>query len=236
MDEHVFGLLPAYALGCLEEEEAEKVIEHLDRCALCRAELMTYQSVTDQLGLAAPSAEPPVGLKQKVLERAQPPDKVTHPKRAWQHILKTFNPLSLSLRIVGVFVFLALFTSNLFLWLEVRELRATVPPNFHMVNLAGTDAAPGATGVIVVSPDGRHGTLVVSDLPWLDADYQYQLWLIQDEQRTSGGIFSVSEDGYGSLWVNSPEPLLNYPGFGITIEPAGGSPGPTGDRVLGGEL
>jgi anti-sigma-K factor RskA len=62
------------------------------------------------------------------------------------------------------------------------------------------------------------------------------LWLIQDGQRTSGGVFSVSDEGYGSLWISSPEPLATYSAFGITIEPAGGSPGPTGDKVLGSPL
>ncbi|RJQ80137.1 MAG: anti-sigma factor [Desulfobacteraceae bacterium] len=32
----------------------------------------------------------------------------------------------------------------------------------------------------------------------------------------------------------SPRPLNSYRTFGITIEPRGGSPGPTGSKVLGG--
>jgi anti-sigma-K factor RskA len=88
----------------------------------------------------------------------------------------------------------------------------------------------------VVSLDGEHGTLVVDGLAALGEEQQYQLWLIQDGQRTSGGVFSVSEEGYGSLWISSPEPLSSYSTFGITIEPAGGSPGPSGDKVLGNAL
>jgi anti-sigma-K factor RskA len=34
----------------------------------------------------------------------------------------------------------------------------------------------------------------------------------------------------------SEQPLKAFSTFGITIEPAGGSPGPTGDKVLGGGL
>ena len=90
--------------------------------------------------------------------------------------------------------------------------------------------------MLVISSDGEHGTLVVDGLPPLDASQQYQLWLIQDGQRTSGGIFSVDGEGYGSLWITSPKPLISYQAVGITVEPAGGSPAPTGERVLGGEL
>ena len=84
--------------------------------------------------------------------------------------------------------------------------------------------------------DGDHGTLVVDSLAPLGQDQQYQLWLIQDGERTDGGVFSVNPEGYGSLWVETPQPLSSYSAFGITIEPAGGSPGPTGDKVLGSAL
>jgi anti-sigma-K factor RskA len=90
--------------------------------------------------------------------------------------------------------------------------------------------------MIVISLEGTHGTLVVDNLPPLEEDQQFQLWLVRDSQRASGGVFSVDEDGYGSVWVSSPEPLASYTGFGITIEPAGGSAGPTGEKVLGNDL
>jgi anti-sigma-K factor RskA len=106
----------------------------------------------------------------------------------------------------------------------------------RVITLTGTASVPGASGLIVASMDGLHGTLVVDNLPVLDKNHAYQLWLIKDGQRTSGGVFSVGPDGYGALWVTAPKPLLDYPNFGVTIEPAGGSPGPTGEKVLGGGL
>ncbi|MCJ7660988.1 MAG: anti-sigma factor, partial [Anaerolineales bacterium] len=104
------------------------------------------------------------------------------------------------------------------------------------VAMVATDYTPEATGTLVISMDGEYGVLVVDALPILDESQQYQLWLIYDGQRASGGVFSVNDEGYGSLSVSSEKPLSSYPAFGITIEPAGGSPGPTGEKVLGGEL
>jgi hypothetical protein len=49
-------------------------------------------------------------------------------------------------------------------------------------------------------------------------------------------VFSVTPQGYGCLLILSPLPLGSYQRLGITEEPAGGSPGPTGRRVLGGSL
>ena len=103
--------------------------------------------------------------------------------------------------------------------------------------MQGTDLTPGATGMLVISTDGEHGTLVVDGLPHLDDSEQYQLWLIRDGKNEPAAEFSsVDSEGYGSVWISSADPLVSYQGVGITIEPAGGSPAPTGERVLGGEL
>ena len=82
----------------------------------------------------------------------------------------------------------------------------------------------------------RKRFLTVAGLPVLSPEQQYQLWLIVDGQRASGAIFSVNEDGWAKVSVDSERPLAEYGAFGITIEPTGGSPGPTGERVLGHEL
>jgi anti-sigma-K factor RskA len=131
---------------------------------------------------------------------------------------------------------LILAASNLTLWRQVNRLSAAQQTALRTINLTGTDAAPGATGLLVISLNGEHGTLVADDLPELSDQQQYQLWLIDSNgNRTSGGVFSV-RDGYGAVWVRSPQPLAQYVGFGVTIEPSGGSAAPTGEKVLGGEM
>jgi anti-sigma-K factor RskA len=107
---------------------------------------------------------------------------------------------------------------------------------YKLVSLSATENAPGAQGLIYVSHDGQFGTLIVEDLPSLGADSQYQLWLIREGKRTDGGVFSVGSDGYAAMVVRSPDPLGSYQAFGITVEPHGGSVGPTGNKVLGGTL
>ncbi len=139
--------------------------------------------------------------------------------------------------LVSLILIVALAISNLWLWGQLnRPQPVTEPGVMSSIALIGTEAAPMATGLLVISTDGEHGTLVVEGLPDLDSERQYQLWLIHDGQRTNGGVFSVNEEGYGSLAISSPQPLSSYSAFGITIEPVGGSPGPTGDRVLGSTL
>jgi anti-sigma-K factor RskA len=235
---HVTELLSAYALGCLDQEDEVLVSEHLATCPACRAELGSYQAVVDRLAWAAPDAVPPARLKQRLLQRvgATPPLTLPEPRLPWwEQLAGLWRRVAPAWGVVSLVLILALAAALLLSGRPVDE-SATGPGGLRVVALTGTAAAPGSTGTIVISADGEYGTLVVDGLAPLGEAQQYQLWLIRDGARASGGVFSVSPTGYGALWISSPEPLSTYPSFGITIEPAGGSPGPTGDKVLGGSL
>ena len=56
--EHVFDLLPCYALGILDEAEALVVSRHLADCAVCRAELESYSETPSHLAVAVPPPGP----------------------------------------------------------------------------------------------------------------------------------------------------------------------------------
>ena len=234
--EHVFDLLPAYALGSLDEDEKRIVRDHLDVCEVCSAELSSYAKVIDDLPLAMLESAPPPELKTKIMSQIKKEVVLPQPepKRSWwQQFSQAFTP---AWGLASLVLILVLVVSNVFLWQQVRTLENTTQPTLTTVVLQGTDITPEAVGMLVISQDGEYGTLVVDALPILEDNLQYQLWLIQDGQRSSGGVFSVNEEGYGFLRVSSPRPLNSYSAFGITIEPAGGSPGPTGKKVLGGNL
>ena len=248
-DEHVTDLIPGYVLECLDEDEALQVSRHLATCPACQAELQVYQAVVDSLVLATPETAPPEPLKQRLMARIQAEGAATAesrpasaapspPASRWEQMMARLQQVLAAPRWQPVMLLLivGLIFSNVLLWQRATQAERQLLTTFQTVPLAGTEYAPQATGVIIVSADGEHGTLVVDDLPKLDETQQYQLWLIRDGQRTSGGVFSVSADGYHALWVRAPRPLIDYPAFGVTIEPAGGSPGPTGAKVLGGEF
>ena len=102
-------------------------------------------------------------------------------------------------------VVVILLVSNLALWRQVNQLRSNPAATaLRVVNLDGTQFSPGASGMIIMSKNGEYGTLVVDHLGALSPEQQYQLWLIQDGKRTSGGVFSVSSEGYASLVIASP--------------------------------
>lgn len=237
---HAIEVLPAYALGSLDAEEVTEVAAHLVVCPACRAEMASYQAVADQLALAAPEAEPPAALKEQLLGRLQTPYTVPHREARrswWQQLAGWFRGVSPAWGVATVVLLVVSVVSNFLWWQQSNRHEPTGATDaMQVVALVGTEAAPDAVGTLVISGDGEYGTLVVDGLPALDQAHQYQLWLIRDGQRTSGGVFSVNEEGYGALLISSEAPLSSYPSFGITIEPEGGSPGPTGHKVLGGSL
>jgi anti-sigma-K factor RskA len=242
MDEinHVTDLLPAFALGSLEDQEREQVSHHLEICSSCRVEAQAYMDVTGKLALGVPQIEPPSRVKTELMRKievAKPNGDDITELSWWQSLFSSPPRLSLTWGIISMMLIVILAVSNLLLWGQINRLRENQPPGvMRVVNLGGTDYTPQATGLLVISLDGEHGTLVVDNLPSLGEDQQYQLWLIDNGERTDGGVFSVSSEGYGSVWVSSPQPLIGYSSVGITIEPAGGNPGPTGEKVLEGDL
>ncbi len=240
MVDHVFDDLPAYALGSLDPEESLRVAAHIEGCSLCQQELQTYRMVVDQLPIAAPQRTPPPGLRNKILNQvaSSPGSTINTQQRSvsfLQRLRDFFSHPVPTWSLVGALVLvLALVTGGL-AWYQKDQVEAR-NAKFQVVQLSGTSVAQVASGWIVVTRDGQAGTLVVQSLPALKTDQQYQLWLIRDGKRDNGGVFSVDQNGYASLWVWSPRPLKDYQQFGITIEPTGGSPGPTGPKVMGGKF
>lgn len=255
MQDHISDLLPGYALGTLDEAELIQVVRHLPDCVQCRQELVMFWRTADQLVLVMPLRTPPPDLRAKILkcveqlpssQRQPAPAPVSARPRTSLLSRLGLKPLfdslfatraGMALGGLSLVLVLLLINSNVLLRKRVNDLQALVPAgDMRLVDLKGTSSAPASHGYLMVFKDETYGTLVVEDVPALDAGYQYQLWLIRDGKRTSGGVFSIDEQGYGTLEVSSDLPLETYPSFGITIEPSGGSPGPTGAKVLGGDL
>ena len=235
--------LPAYALGCLDQAEAGETARHVADCHECEAEWAEWQAVADALALAAPDAAPSPALRGRLLaaaeatnataqaSRPQPSPAAgptaraaTRPAHPARH-----RPARRSWPAMAVLALAAVVLGGL-LWAAFgRFISPDVPP----VTLVPSDIAPEADGELVFARGGRAATLTVRGLPVLPADQQYQLWLVSDGQRESGAVFSVNENGWAETAVDMTRAAADYERFGITIEPAGGSPGPTGERVLG---
>lgn len=67
-------------------------------------------------------------------------------------------------------------------------------------------------------------------LPPAPAGRTYQLWTIVGGQPVSHGVFDVDADGHAQVVAQAPPGP--HDAVAVTIEPTGGVPSPTGDKVL----
>jgi anti-sigma-K factor RskA len=225
-------LLPGYALGCLDAEEGNAVREHLGSCESCREMLASFRDVSDRLSRSVPMAEPPKALEGRIMRGI---DNALAGRRLSPRWLPQFRHPALAAMAAVLIVALAI--GNILQL--IKALPVPLQPRsggLMTAMLTGTEHAKDAYGTLVLDPKDNKGVLAVNGLPPLDGAHQYQLWLIRDGQRRSAGVFSVDAEGYGALLLMVPGDFKDFRSFGISIEPLGGSPAPTGVKVMGGAL
>jgi anti-sigma-K factor RskA len=230
---HVTDSIAAYALGCLDEEERRQVETHLPGCPACQAELRAFQQVTEELPLAAGAASPPRRLKQAILHKASSQARPSQKAGILERIRRLARSARPVWTAVSVLLIIGLAISTFAFWRQAQNPPAASLEHFRVVNLTSPAKTPDVTAILIISENGKFGTLVTDGLGLLGKEQQYQLWLIKNGNRTSGGVFSVNEGGYAAMEIHSGVPLSDFDSFGVTIEPAGGSPAPTGEKVLG---
>jgi anti-sigma-K factor RskA len=249
------ALLPDYLLRALEPDALRAVTAHLSTCERCRAQLAAYEAVLDHLGHTVPQHEPPAEVRARLLaaaragpglprtaaeagRRRQPPGR---PRGAW---LLTAANVVLCLSVgwwtwqvqrEAARVHQRWQDMQRHLALQHQAFTLIAAPEVRPVVLRSDKPDSRARGLLLLKPEDPHAVLIVQDLPPLPPERAYQVWLgWGDRQRDNGGVFRVDEQGFGLMYITAPQPFTTYQRVGITEEPAGGSPGPTSPRVIGG--
>jgi anti-sigma-K factor RskA len=222
--------LAAYALSSLDSASRAALEEHLRGCPECRAILSEYERVTTGYPLSLAQQQPPEGALDRLLERARAEATVSPPpaQRSMSYLWASFAALAaLLLVMLGWNLWLQFDTDDDYP-LDSSSIAFVVP-------LEGSEEAQNASGHLVLDKDSKNGALVASGLPALSAGRDYQLWFVHaDGTRDNGGVFHSDETGQITVQVIVPSNLADVERVGVTEEPAGGSPGPTGRNVLRG--
>lgn len=229
--------IPAYALGALDAEDIVTLEAHLEKCASCRTELAEYRGVSEALLMAVPPKQPSAMLRRQLKDQLPSARNKSLPKFTWNFY-----------RIATGVTVIALLALNLVSLYQTRQIQTQQAELMNRMNDAQVAMAmlsyPGVerlsvdgvdlTGSFLLDIDRNIAALIVWNMPQLSKDQTYQVWLIDPKGgRVSAGVFSPqTSEAYTTQVITGEKGFSNYVGIGVTVEPAGGSAQPTGERVL----
>ena len=250
-------LTGAYALGMLTDDERLALEGHLRDCQACAAEVRETIKATNALGIGVTQIDPPPSLRARVLAAATAGSPAAIP-RTTSGALPYWLAAAASIAAVA----LGLYAMNLRTRIQDLEgrLRLATAATDQMqkqlvvlkadaddaqrrysiltaadvrrINLAGVPPAAAASAQAFWSP--TQGLLFAgTNLPALPAGRVYQLWMVTPEQAALG-IALLTPDTGGRVTTITPTPqgVTRLAALAVTVEPTGGSPSPTGEKVL----
>ena len=247
------SLAGAYALGMASETERREFEAHLSTCAECRQELAEIRRVNEALAMATPTvAAPPATLRRRIVDaaaadrRARTRVKSTLPwwiaaaasiaaiffATQWWSVSRNLDEMRAELASTQERLTLAeslrasaerTATEN------ASRLAVLTAADSITIALAGQPPSPNATGRVVWSPT-RGVIFSAANLPPLPAGRVYQLWAVTTPAPV--GLMLVTPAAGQANEVAPMPPGVSPTAFALTIEPEGGSPGPTGAMYL----
>jgi anti-sigma-K factor RskA len=116
----------------------------------------------------------------------------------------------------------------------LRELVAQ--PAARLATLAALPPAPGAAARVVWHPETREAWLLASGLAPAPAGKGYEVWVIGKAAPVPAGVFQVDAEGKAVFRMPSVDETAKVKTFAVTVEPAEGTPAPTGPMVLAGTV
>lgn len=234
-------LTGAYAVDALPDEERELFEAHLDVCEACAEEVTELQATAARLGETA-FVPPSNALRARVLAeidatRQEPPAgreevvalDVRRPTPRWVTALVASAAAVLVVGVVG----LGFVINDLNARLGEVETSASRMTDLLAAPDARTISAEGPNGSVarlVVSPSRGEAMFVASEMEPAPQEHTYELWVHGDNEPVKAGLFDVDPDGTATHLLTND--LSNAVAIGVTVEPEGGSPQPSGDPVM----
>jgi anti-sigma factor RsiW len=225
------------ALAPLPPQEAARLGEHITACPACRARLAEYGLVADQIARSVPLVTAPATSEQR-LRRALAGERAPQPR------LRSLRPWrSWGLAAAALVAALLLGMHNLQLRSELAQRPSNGPviaavnaPNARPVPLVAAPSVP-AGGRFVWAPGQPDASLGIAGLPPSAQGQTYQIWFVTKDGRVlAGDTFTIGPDGVARLAVRCPVPWSDLDSLFITVEPASGSPQPTGPSLIEGRF
>ncbi|MEO1166193.1 MAG: anti-sigma factor [Chloroflexota bacterium] len=248
----LLDLIPAYALGALDDDAEIAAVEqllHTDEEA--QSLLAEYEAISEVFAFAVPERQVPASLRDKlktqIAERPQQPTIPVQQAKIEKDTPANVMPFPTWLWAAAASVIIVIALGVLLT--QGNSEQPTISDGERIYNELAEQpditifevlqqAEINAQGEVVIAPDGSQAVLRVAELPDRADDQSYQLWLIGAEQIESAGVFNWT-NGNEPYFVALTEPLSDILTIAISLEPGGGSPlenAPSGDVLFAVEL
>ena len=243
-------LAGAYVMDAISPPDRVRFERHLERCDECSREVDGLREATARLA-AATAANPPSGLKERVMAaaamtRQQPPgvaaaDSPKATVSAWFRDLSVLawpNRLALAGGAIAVAMLALVVTFGVSNGSMQQQLdQAQASSHQIAVVLTAQDAAMttgpvagGGTATIVMSPSRHALVFTAQGLHALPASRGYELWLIGPDGIRSIGMLPAGSHGMTGPVIASG--LRQGDHLALTAEPADGSARPDTPMML----
>jgi anti-sigma-K factor RskA len=250
-------LIPAYSIGATDADENAFVRARLAECPDATHTLGDYSALSDALLYSAPPVEPPPTLAATLLQRLQtettaqplappvrPPSVRAQPRFRW---IAVWAGAAAAAILLLAALNLYWLQQNLQLRHQVDQLLARqhaqelvdnglsillASQTRQEIELPAAQENSPAIAEVLWAPEVNMAMLYARSFPPLPPNQVYQLWLNTGGVRSSGGLFTVDQNGTGVLLFPISQPLDSLDSMGVTPEPEGGSPGPTAPAVV----
>jgi anti-sigma-K factor RskA len=222
--------LAAYALGALEDREAERLRAHLETCEGCRRHLRWLEPAVELLPRTVEQLEPPARLRDSLLDAVRAESPQASRERPRRATAGWWRGLSVSLwRPATAVAAAAMLIVGAVAGYLIHEPGGS---STSTVEAQAMPAAPHVTGVL--EQQNGSGILRVQGMPSLARDQVYEVWVQRDGKLEPSSLFvprrNHSADAAVPGQLNGADAVL------VTKEPRGGSRQPTTSPLLSVQL
>jgi anti-sigma-K factor RskA len=233
IDIHHLGA--AYALDALDERERTEFEAHYPSCEVCRADVSDFRATVTHLAEASATA-PPSGLKARVMAdivqtRQLSPllptaviDLAERRRRRQRWMGGGMAVAAALIAIVATTVVVGDDGQPAYAT-KLETVLGQDDAQFVTLQNTGVNGADGSVKV-AWSDEIDAAVLLADDLPAAPSGKAYELWLIDADGPVPMNVLDDASDGS----VRKALDIDAQPqAWGVTIEPQGGSPAPTGE-------
>lgn len=226
-------LLELYVLDLLDESETSRIERRMHDDPAIRERVRVLRGVASTLTVSLDPLSPPDSLKTRLLAEARgdrdasiPADITAERERRSTSAARVWLPWA-----AAAVLALALLASAA--WIINLQNQLDERPEIERYTVAGIAPEISATGELVILND-EEAFLNLSALAQPEAGRVYQVWLIEGDQPQSAGVFLPDVQGRASVAIRGD--IGSSELIAVTVEPEGGSPLPTSDPIIVGDL